>query len=58
MLKESFIFIIQTLAVTGLYLIVEYKRPYSLSISNWSTKEKLIAFFVALVCILILKIQS
>ncbi len=54
MLKESFIF---TLAVTGLYLIVEYKRPYSLSISNWSTKEKLIAFCVALVCILILKIK-
>jgi hypothetical protein len=58
MLKEIFIFIIQTLAITGLYLIVEYKRPYELSILNWSSQEKLIAFCVAVVCVLILKIQS
>ena len=56
MTKFIIVYVLHVLAIVGLFFIVDYKRPYELNLINWSTKEKIIVFLVALVCLTILKI--
>lgn len=57
MIKELLIFTLQVFSIAALYFIVDYKRPYDNSLINWSTKEKLITFIVAVIALSILKIK-